>query len=426
MKKYSRPSIYPKIIEKKPLSEFTAAEKKHLTRKNFRWYIHYSYQDSVLKNNDGSPKMTPQTPIYYNINRKFKDFDSRYKWIKKYRKSVEDILKKGHSPYESEEKEKQYTTESALKFVLDLKKLELKPSSISDYQTRLNDFLKYLEKRSIHRKSITLIDKKIINAYLNDVLRKTSPRNRNNTKSVLSALFTKLVKEDFIENNFIKDLDVLKSEPQKNTAFTQNEVKKIFKHLKQKDVWMYYFCAHVYYGLFRNIEVVRINISDINLPEKLIKSSTKTGRFYKQLPNILIDEVYSNIDLSKYPPNYSLFTKFDEPEMWYSGFKDTTGNKKVTDEGNRRSYWGKRFTKVARKPLGFSEEYTIYSLRHSAIGTYFLNKLNKYRSEKIPNFEEKALDAVRSVTLHKSNDVVKNYLREIGYYKIEDWSDVFK
>ena len=44
----------------------------------------------------------------------------------------------------------------------------------------------------------------------------------------------------------------------------------------------------------------------------------------------------------------------------------------------------------------------------------------------MPNFEEKALDAVRSVTLHKSNDVVKNYLREIGYYKIEDWSDVFK
>lgn len=420
VKKYTKPKIFPKEIMQNTKSEFSAADKKRLTAKGVRWYIYFDYE------NPETGKMERQPAIYYNINKKFKDFDERYKWIKKYRNTVEKILKDGYSPYELDNSQLQYSVKNALEFVLELKKMEISKSSFTDYETRTKGFIKYLERKDLHNKSVSLIDKRDINSYLNYVLRNSSPRNRNNVKSVLSALFTKLVQEDFIQYNFIKDIGKLKSKPIKNTAFTQDEVKDLFKFLKEKDMWMYYFCAHVYYGFFRNIEVVRINIADINLSEKLIKSNTKTGTFYKQIPQILIDEFYSNLDLSKYPYNFSLFTKFDKPALWYSPFKKDDGTKKLTSETQRRSYFGKRFNRVALTPLGYSQDYTIYSLRHSAIGYYFSQRLEEYRKNKVPNFEEKALDAVRQITLHKNNETVKNYLREIGYYKTEDWSKYMK
>ena len=56
----------------------------------------------------------------------------------------------------------------------------------------------------------------------------------------------------------------------------------------------------------------------------------------------------------------------------------------------------------------------------------FIVKLNEYKESNIPNYEEKALDYIRTITNHQNNNTVKNYLREIGYYKIEDWSNILK
>jgi len=63
---------------------------------------------------------------------------------------------------------------------------------------------------------------------------------------------------------------------------------------------------------------------------------------------------------------------------------------------------------------------------HKTLGISFLNRLEYYKQKKDSNFEEKALNSVRMITLHKSNETLKNYLREIGFYKIEDWSDFLK
>ena len=408
VKKFSTPRIFPKELEK-----------KHFTRKGFRWYIYYDFL------NPETGKLERQDPIYYEINRKFKDFDSRYKWIKIYRNSVENILKNGFSPFETEDNQTEFSSKSALNHVLKLKKYELKESTFGDYETRVNNFLEYLKRKGLDKKSITAIDKQTVNNYLNHVLRKSSASNRNNTQTVLSALFTKLVNESFISHNFIKDgIPKLKSQPKKNAAFTQQVVKEIFKKAKKEDIWLYYFLAHIYYGLFRNVEVVRIKIPHINIKDKLIHSNTKTTNQFKQIPEILIEEFYSKFDFTKYPKDYFLFTKDDQPSQWLTRTDKKTGKKTVTEERNRRGYWGKRFTKNIRQPMGFSEEYTIYSLRHSAIGKIFIEKIEEYKKAKVPNFEDKALEYIRKITDHQDNKTVRNYLREIGYYKIDDWSEM--
>lgn len=60
---------------------------------------------------------------------------------------------------------------------------------------------------------------------------------------------------------------------------------------------MYYYYGHVYYALFRPIEVARVQIKHINLDIMLIDSETKTGDYFKQIPKILIDEFYNKIVL---------------------------------------------------------------------------------------------------------------------------------
>ena len=418
-KKYSTPKIYPKIVTTKPASAFSKKEKKEILEKWSEWYVYYRYR------NPSTGLLVKQPSITLSVNREFPNFDDRLKRIKVIRDTLEKVLENGFSPFESEDNQTEVSSKSAIQYVLALKKLELKKSTFEDYETRANNFLEYLKRKGLDKKSITAIDKQTVNNYLNHVLRKSSASNRNNTQTVLSALFTKLVNESFISHNFIKDgIPKLKSQPKKNTAFTQQQVKEIFKKAKKEDIWLYYFLAHIYYGLFRNVEVVRIKIPLINIKDKLIHSNTKTTNQFKQIPEILIKEFYSKYDFTKYPKDYFLFTKDDQPSQWLTRTDKKTGKKTVTEERNRRGYWGKRFTKNIRQPMGFSEEYTIYSLRHSAIGKIFIEKIEEYKKAKVPNFEDKALEYIRKITDHQDNKTVRNYLREIGYYKIDDWSEM--
>ncbi len=415
VKQYSKPKIYPKIVTTKPLSAFTKADKEAIMKKHKRWYIYYSFL------NPSTGEMKRQPAIYFNINRRYSDFDDRLKNIKLLRKSIENLLKRGFSPYEGELNTEMYTAESALNFALSLKRKTLKGKSYQDYENRLSHFKKFLNKKGILKSNIEDIDRRTINSFLNEILNSSSPRNRNNTKTVLSALFTVLEDNDLIKRNFIKNIKSLNTKPKKNKAFTTEEVEAIFKLLKRKDKWLYYYYSHVYYALFRPIEVARIQIKHINLENQLIESNTKTGDYYKQIPNILIEEFYSKVDLKLFDKEYLLFTKTDSPSFW------------ETKEENRREYFWKRLKRIIKpetkkEDLGFelTNEHTSYSFRHAAIGKLFIEKIQENRKNKIPNFEENALNYIRTITLHKSNDIVRDYLREIGYFKIDDWSNYLK
>ncbi|WP_435263442.1 tyrosine-type recombinase/integrase [Tenacibaculum sp. nBUS_03] len=344
------------------------------------------------------------------------------------RENLSRLLKEGQlNPYDDEIKNNEtLSVEEAFKFALSQKAKTLAETSFGNYKNRIKNFEKYLLQNGFKNRFITSVTKKDVNKYLNDVLQKTSASNRNNSRTDISSLFTTLSNEDIIPVNFIHKIPVLKSNPEKNTAFNQEEVKAIFEKAKKEDVWLYYFISHIYYGLFRNVEIVRIQIADINIKEKKIKSNTKTGNFYKQIPQILIDEFYTNLDLSKYPKDYFLFTKDNEPSQWLTRPNKETGKRSITEEINRRGYWGKRFNKIIKEPMGFAKDYTSYSFRHSAIGKMFIEKVKELRKEGTPDFEDKALDFIRKITAHKDNDTVRNYLREIGYYKIDDWSNLLK
>ena len=419
-KKYSEPKIYTGGVDVKKWSKLSERQKKIALSK--QWYVYFSFRNSE------TGLLERQTPIKGNAN-SLKTKEERLEILTILRNNLSLALKEGLFPTNNDNNlsdEENLTIEEAFNYVLKIKKNTLAESSFNNFENRIIRFKKFLIEKGFQNKNISAVTKKDISNYLNIILEKTSPSNRNNNRTDLSSFFSVLVNEDVITQNIVSKIPVLKSSPQKNKAFTEDEVQNIFEYLKENDLWLYYFCAHIYYGLFRNIEVVRIQIKDVKINEQLIHSKTKTGIYYKQIPKILMNEFYNKIDLSVYNKDYFLFTKDNEPSQWLTPVNTKSGKKTTTTETNRRSYWGKRFSKIVKKKFNFSSDHTIYSLRHSAIGKMFLVKLNDYKKDGIPNFEEKALDFIRTITNHKDNKTVKNYLREIGYYKIEDWSDTLK
>ncbi len=166
-----------------------------------RWYVYYSYLDPVTGN------MKRQAPITFGVNRNHKTKKDRIFHLKLIKRELEEILRDGFNPYEEEANfdKLKYSTNDALEFALSQKKNTLKRTSYRDYENRLSRFKLFLNSKGLLYSSIQEIDKKTTNAFLNDILNKSSARNRNNTRVVFSALFGILEDNDIIQRNYIKN-----------------------------------------------------------------------------------------------------------------------------------------------------------------------------------------------------------------------------
>ncbi|WGU68294.1 hypothetical protein QIU18_00155 [Capnocytophaga canimorsus] len=153
MKPFRKPQIFPKIVSESPLSSFSDKQKQEIMAKYKRWYVYYYF-----RNKDG--KMVKQPSIYYKLNQEYKEFDDRYKAFHRLRNVVEKLLKEGFSPYEGEEADNKYTCFSALDYALEIKKSIVKSTTFTDYESRVNQFKRYLKARGLHNSNIADITKK--------------------------------------------------------------------------------------------------------------------------------------------------------------------------------------------------------------------------------------------------------------------------
>ncbi|AKA34569.1 hypothetical protein [Flagellimonas lutaonensis] len=190
-----------------------------------RWYIYYSYEHPVQKDRHGNPLMVRQPNITMKFNRKYKTKKERLMHFELVREALHEALKHGYSPYNSNFKaENKYSVEEALDFAYKLKKKSLSESSERDYRSRLGQFKKHLEKKSFLQRNILELDKKLVNSYLNGILVSSSARNRNNTRTVLSAIFGELETNDIIPRNFVESIKVLKTNPKRNKTYALDVV----------------------------------------------------------------------------------------------------------------------------------------------------------------------------------------------------------
>lgn len=367
-----------------------------------RWYVYFSFRKLI----DGSLERFPNN-IYapQHLDRK-----ERIEWLKTIQRNLSTLLKDGFNPYNPEgkynfenEESQEKSISDTFKFALHIKRSTLAETSYKGLEGRINRFEKWLNDNGFKNRLITSVNKKVVTAYLNEVLTNTSAKNRNNTRADISSIFSTLEQNEIIPQNFVQKIPVLKSNPEKNKSYSTTEESKIFDYLDKNNKLLSLYVKFISYNFLRPVEVNRLTIGDIDLEDKILKIKTKTGFKLKRIPQVLIDEMP---DISIYNKDAYLFGRKDFGQYW-----DAT-------ETSRRNDYSDYFLEVKKK-FGLGKDYGLYSFRHT-----FISKLyNTFIKGMTP---EEAESNIMSITGHNSKTALRKYLREINTYIPEDYSKYLK
>ncbi|OUD35097.1 tyrosine-type recombinase/integrase [Flavobacterium sp. FPG59] len=363
-----------------------------------RWYVYFSFRRTV-----------DLTLIRFPSNiyaPQHLDKKGRVQWLKSIQRNLSILLKDGFNPYDpnnnfefESEESLSHSIREAFEFALNIKKSTLAGTSYQGLEGRMLRFEKWLNENGFKNSLITSVNKKVVTSYLNEILIATSAKNRNNTRTDISSMFTVLADNEIIPDNFIHKIPVLKSTPEKNKSFTSDQETEIFKYLNENNTLLSLYVKFISFNFLRPVEVNRIKIGDIDLNDKILKIKTKTGFKVKRIPQLLIEEIP---DLSIYKSDAYLFGRKDFGQYWEA------------TENSRRNDFSDYFLEVKKK-FGFDKNYGLYSFRHT-----FITKLyNTFIKEMTP---DEAESNIISITGHTSKTALRKYLREINAYIPDDYS----
>lgn len=396
-----------------------------------RWYVYFSYREPI------TGKMKRVTPFYGDAQ-KYKTKEDRLFVLSAYRKKIIELLQKGYSPFEDNtELHKKYQTtkpkisaknpkkkvvttpskkrkinevtsktiKQAFDMALNLKKNTVGVTTYKGYYSRVKSLQDFIVKKYPDVVAVHQLSKTILVQFLNEVLIRTSPRSRNNYRIDLSSVFQTLVDNEIIPTNFIKNIPVLKSNPERHKTYTDKQQLDIFNYLEDKDPILLLFIKFIAFNLLRPIEICRIKIKDINITQKTISFKAKNKPLKtKIIPKILIECLP---DITTLNPESYLFTPTKIGGDWHA------------TERNKRGHFSKRFKEVVKAHFNLGNDYGLYSFRHT-----YITKL--YRELVKDNSPYEAKSRLMLITGHSSMEALEKYLRDIDAELPEDYSDLIR
>ena len=400
-----------------------------------RWYVYFSFRDPK------TGKLKRVTPFYGEAH-KYKTKEDRLYVLSAYRKKILELLKQGYNPFEDNTalQSKQEALEDtkkiaikkaepaiklqptvpikekliaingknikeALDFALLIKKNIVAASTYNAYKGKANALQEFISKNYSGITHIHLLTKNIMVQFLNDVLQRTSPRNRNNYRLELSSLFQTLEDNEIIVSNFLKKIPTLKAIPERNKTYTKETQEAIFEYLKNEDPILLLYIKFISYNFLRPIEVCRLKVGDINLEDKIITFKAKNSPLKtKIIPEILWKSLP---DLKVLKKEALLFTPDQIGGLWEA------------ELGNRRDYFTKRFKRVVKDHFDLGTDYGLYSFRHT-----YITKLYRALMKGSSPFEAKS--KLMLITGHSSMTALEKYLRDIDAELPADYSEMLE
>lgn len=386
MKPWKDPAIYPKVIEKKSVSEFSSQEKKDLTRKGLRWYVYFNYFNP---NAGKSGKFEKHLVPTYGMNREFTKFDNRYKAIHRLLKETKKLLEEGYNPLDVEIVDDEILTmDKALDLAMDQIKLKVSPGTYNNYSIRINQLKNFLKKKKVLKSDTHSFNFKILREFFNQLAKSSSMANRNNALRALKSVFGEMYKSEFIKENYLQRIDIEKTQNNRFKSYSHKQANDILKYLNESDPVLALFIKFIGYNFLRPVEVVRLKVGDLDIENKLLSVFIKQGKYKtKRIPDDIISEL-SKYDLSK--KDSLLFVKDEISGKWNRG------------EIGRREYYSKKYSKI-KTALGFGDGYVMYSFRHTYITIGYKNLRQRLS-------KDDALDTLMGYTGHDSRDALQKYI----------------
>lgn len=372
------------------------------------WYIRWSYRNPTTK------LLVKQNHIKSGVNR-IKNIPGRIHFLKAYKKGMIEAFEQGITPYSTTtsedkniKKNEHTTAKEAFNTALSLKKHKVNEQTYQDYTGVIDRLSMFLKKQHKLNDDIKKITRKDITDYLNEILKETSARTRNNHRSQLSAIFTELNDSFIIERNFIKtDIKKLRTKKKHDRRMTTGELKQLASFISEQSPHLLLYIKMVSYSFFRGIEVNRLKKESIDLQNKLIFFNQKTvdGKT-KFIPEIYFKELAKLARTAK--KGEYLFTPNEKPSNWEQ------------PDHRRRDHFTKKFKRLRQK-ADANINCTIYSFRHYYItSTYVALRVKKKLNK------EEAIDQLMNITGHSSKSGILNYIHDNIADKPQDWSELIE
>jgi integrase len=393
-KQYTLPKLF---VPKDKNGKITIAKGKY-------WYVYYYFRNPETGALDSKSKFV----VKHNINR-LDSIAERKKYGKNLIEVYTELLASGFNPYEKQrttditDLEKSYNLNDALDYALEQKKQSVASNTYKDWESRTNKFKDFAKKSGFLNYPCQSITTKHFIVFLNNLEDKgLNSKTINNYRACLSSLFSLLVNDLVIENNPLSVIKKRKTNPVKNKPFTPEQINEIKIYLEKHDPVLLDYIRFVGYAFLRPVEICRIKVGDVHLKDNILYVKTKTEKVsHIFIIDALKEVIEKRLHLTT-AKNDFLITPTKKAGPWPVG--ETTKTKHFSDA----------FKKVKKK-FDFSDDYSIYSFRHSFALDIYKSFINEGLSE------TEAQLKMLPITRHKSLSGLRNYLRDIGSMLPKDY-----
>ena len=391
----------------------------------------------MSKNKYTEPDISPKNPTAKDIGkdwfvwfRFFDDSTGKWKLIRKkgginyfskfkerlveanaLKSQIKDYLNQGWNPLAGTLVSDDATEDTPLIVLIEdmflLKTKGLRVDSVKNYRVSKNYFVKWLN--DTNRSKITLsqffpydphkkeYSNRLAHAFLDWLagLSQIGNTTWNNYKQAIKFLFNMFVKRKMISENPFLGIKNKTEAPTKNHPFTDEELEKIWAHLRANNTFLYKVSLLLYYCYIRPIEITRIQIKEVQLDQDrfaLPASKTKNRKArYPKIPPRLKEEM-ARMQIEKYPSDYFLFGRGWDISV------DPIRRTQITDA----------FTAVFKK-LGITDR-NLYSFKHTGV-------INAYRAGV-------KIKAIKEQCDHATLDETDNYMRSLGIETNDEYKNV--
>ena len=365
--------------------------------KDQRWFISYWAYDEA--------KSKRQRQKEFDVNEYNTDRE-RQTFAKSRISAINDMLSRGFVTNSSEkkaEREKQEIIQNSHKLSVEkavelfLKSQEAKKSrgsTIKEYKNTLNAWRSYLLKEEgLANPNLFSIGRRDVKNYLDWMIleKELSARTRNNHLGAIKTLFYYVYDELYEDDQVHSPLEKISKIEEtlgRNIAFSDDQILELTRYMNEHFPQQLFLCQFMYYTLARTKEISQLQVKHFGMrrsdclfiPAEIAKN--KHDRYVEITPAFAAAIERSGI--LKAPKEHYLFSDNYVPGP----------NKKGSGNMPRR------FTHKVLRRLGYGEDYTLYSWKHTGVIKAF--KANMSQA------------AIQTQMGHTNSESFQTYIKSLG------------
>ena len=322
------------------VSELSVSPNDWHTKKakvTINWFIKYRFYD---------PKHPSPKQVMIKGMNSFKSLKERQDETKRLIALEVDLLHNGYNPYDKTVTELIVPTTLIEALELAHSKLSVAPITHRDVRSAISKFKTAISDLGWNNLEVSIVSRK----HFREILDRSSKSNDrfNKLRSYLMMLVSVLCEMEIIQTNFIRDIKKRKTTKYLRKVLSEQERVIVNNYLEENYPSFHRFLHIFYHSGARISELIRLKVSDIDLPNQrykiIIKKGTRYYETWKSIKNIAMpfwEEQMNGAYIGQF-----VFSKGLEP-----------GDIEIDP-----SQINKRWYRTVKKTLGITADF--YSLKH--------------------------------------------------------------